>query len=73
MAFRGPNHKGGRPSKGSRYQTTIRIPMEIGTKIEDDALKAGYTVNDYFGHLIAAALDNGLAPPAVQQSLPMTA
>jgi predicted HicB family RNase H-like nuclease len=74
MALRGTAdngvNRGGRPSKGRRYQTTLRVSEETGMKLVEAADQAGYAVNELVSYLLEAALANGLAPPpAAQQSL----
>jgi hypothetical protein len=67
----------GRPSKGPRYQRTIRFPEGLNDEIEIAATEAGYTsVQDFVVDVLYRAQAAGLFPtaaPASQERLPISA
>jgi hypothetical protein len=68
----------GRPSKGPRYQRTIRFPEQLNDDIEMAATEAGYeSVQDFVVDVLYRAKAAGLFPEVVpataQERLPISA
>ena len=67
----------GRPSKGPRYQRTIRFPEALNDNIEVAAAEAGYdSVQDFVVDVLYLAQAAGLFPKAAagrQERLPLSA
>jgi hypothetical protein len=64
----------GRPSLGPRKAKTVRLPVDLYSKLERSRVDAGYAhLNDYIVALLDLAQKLGLnvTLPATQQSLPL--
>ena len=73
-------NKVGRPSKGDRHVTSLRVPRDVYEQIKGDADTAGVSVVDWLNHVVWTyydldpALDPVRAPVHKhQQQLDMTA
>ena len=72
--------KVGRPSKGDRHVTTLRVPREVYEQIKSDAETAGVSVVQWLNHVVWTYYDLDPAQDPVhsrvhdqQQQLDMTA
>ncbi len=72
--------KVGRPSRGDRHVTTLRVPRDVYDQIKDDAETAGVSVVDWLNHVVWTYYDLDPAQDPVraqvhkqQQQLDMTA
>jgi len=67
--------RGGRPSKGPRFQLTVRCPEALAEVIEEGRAAAGMATNDYVVELLRLATEAGLTPVAEagQERLPLSA
>ncbi len=72
--------KVGRPSRGDRHVTTLRVPRDVYDQIKDDAETAGVSVVDWLNHVVWTYYDLDPAQDPVraqvhkqQQQFDMTA